>query len=158
MAEFSSYKEIMEGDVRKLVEEAKRIGSDLAKQLTTSQIRNVFGEVRKIEMNWPAPSPVQDGMELSKEELAKYKKQEKQAEDAHRRAALLRPKLAYQARAERGRGVQELQKVLDPCLKIVQNADAATRKLYFDRFVDFFEAILAFTKPLVANKGDIYYE
>lgn len=125
---------IAEGDVTALVESAQQIGNDIARQLSTSQIRNVFGEVRRIQMNWPE----------HQESLSENDRQ--RAQDAYRQTVLLRPKLAYQARKERGRGVEELQAVLDPCIEIIQKADSAKKKLYFDRFVDFFEAILAYHK------------
>jgi CRISPR-associated protein Csm2 len=74
------------------------------------------------------------------------------ADSAYRRAVLLRPKLAYQARKERGRGVEELKEVLDPCLEQLQKAnDPETRRRYFERFVDFFEAILAYHKSAGGN-------
>lgn len=131
---------VKEGDVAKLVATAQSVGNDLARQLTTSQIRNIFGEVRQIEMTWP-----ENWSETEPEK-------QQRAEQSYRRAVLLRPKLAYQARAERGRGVQELQRVLDPCLELVQNAgDFKERRLYFQRFVDFFEAILAYHKSAGGN-------
>ena len=43
---------IVDGNVDLLVETAKQFGEANARQLTTSQIRNIFGEVRRIEMNW----------------------------------------------------------------------------------------------------------
>lgn len=122
---------IVDADVKHLVEAAESIGEALAKQLTTSQIRNIFGEVRRIEMLWPT--------ELAEAEQHK-------AQDAFRQTVLLRPKIAYQAKREKGRGVEELQSVLDPCLQLIQDASQAQRKPYFQRFLDFFEAILAYHK------------
>ncbi|MBV7331743.1 type III-A CRISPR-associated protein Csm2 [Chloroflexi bacterium TSY] len=59
----------------------------------------------------------------------------------------MRPKLAYQAEREREDGVKGLKRILDPCLELIQDAtNSEQRKLYFDRFVDFFEAILAYHK------------
>ena len=49
-------KEIIKGDTKKLVQEAERMGEHFRnlkakrKELTTSQIRNVFGSVKKMEM------------------------------------------------------------------------------------------------------------
>lgn len=131
---------ISDGDISKLVTNAQQIGTDLAQRLTTSQIRNVFGEVRQIEMSWPRHRD-----KMSQEDRTK-------ADNAYRRAVLLRPKLAYQARKERGDGVKDLKEVLDPCLEQIQKAtDHATRRLYFERFVDFFEAILAYHKSAGGN-------
>lgn len=131
---------ISEGNVGFLVDTAAKVGSNLARQLTTSQIRNIFGEVRRIEALWPAYKKNQSEVE------------QKNARQAYRSAILLRPKLAYQAKRERGRGIEELQDVLDPCLEILQKElDDEKRKLYFDRFVDFFEAILAYHKAAGGN-------
>lgn len=115
------------GDVESLVESAKTIGTELSRQLTTSQIRNIFGEVRRIEMNWHST----DGDD---------------AKEGYRKVVLLQPKLAYQAKKERGRGVEMLQQVLDPCIDEIRKAPESERKNYFRRFVDFFEAILAYHK------------
>jgi CRISPR-associated protein Csm2 len=148
MAEANYVAIVRDGDVGKLVDAAKTVGNDLARQLTTYQIRNVFGEVRQIEMSWPEYPEEKQGRALTEDELARRRN----AEQAYRRTVLLRPKLAYQARAERGRGVLELQNVLDPCLKVIQEAgDFKTRRLYFQRFVDFFEAILAYHKAAGGN-------
>ncbi len=122
---------IAQGNVEVLVDTAKSIGERLAKPLTTSQIRNIFGEVRRIEMDWP-PTKGDAG-------------------DAFRRVVLLQPKLAYQAKRERGRGVEELQQVLDPCIDEIRKARPEDRRLYFQRFVDFFEAILAYHKAAGGN-------
>lgn len=121
---------ISQGDIEALVNTAEKVGEEIAKQLTTSQIRNIFGEVRRIEMNW---------------------RDEKDAPDAYRKVVLLQPKLAYQARRERGRGVELLKDVLDPCIEEIRKAPEAKRKEYFMRFVDFFEAILAYHKAYGGN-------
>ncbi len=115
---------IEQGDVNRLIEVAKETGGSLAAQrLTTSQIRNIFGEVRSIEASWRSDP---DG--------------------SFRRVALLEPKLAYAA--ARGGGqrnpVEALSAVLSPCIKVIRTAEPDKRKDYFDRFVDFFEAILAY--------------
>ena len=112
---------ILKGDAQRLVELAENIGASLARQLTTSQIRNVFGTVRQIEMNWGPRTT------------------EQQRRNAARQLLLLKPKLAYQARRERGKGVQQLADVLIPAIDLVgEDRDR------FQNFVDFFEAILAY--------------
>jgi len=123
---------IIDGDIDLLVETAKQFGSANARQLTTSQIRNIFGEVRRIEMNWQQDT----GPE---------------ADQAYRQVALLEPKLAYQARRERGQGVGELESVLRPCLEEIRKAPADQRRRYFGRFIDFFEAILAYHRAAGGN-------
>lgn len=112
---------VVEGDAQLLTEKAETLGTSLARQLTTSQIRNVFGTVRQIEMNWGPRAT------------------EQQRRNAARQLILLKPKLAYQAKRERGRGVQELADVLIPAID--QVGDDRQR---FQNFVDFFEAILAY--------------
>lgn len=111
-------------DVNRLIDVAQDTGQTLAKnRLTSSQIRNIFGEVRAIEANWKSDP-----------------------EGSFRRVALLEPKLAYAAArgGARENPVEELSKVLTPCIGVIRNAAAENRKKYFDRFVDFFEAILAY--------------
>jgi CRISPR-associated protein Csm2 len=115
-----------------LVREADALGKDLAKnRLTTSQIRALFGEVRQIEAQW---------------------QMENQRQKAERRLILLKPKMAYRAKRERGRGVKELVAVLDPAIDIViAEKDPQKKQANFQRFVDFFEAILAYHKAHGGN-------
>jgi len=139
---------IAHGNVEALVDIAKTVGGNLSRQLTTSQIRNIFGEVRRIEMDWPLHTgPVKE----SGEDAAKAAEKAAKADEGFRRVVLLQPKLAYQARRERGRGVEELQQVLDPCIDEIRKAPKEQRRLYFQRFVDFFEAILAYHKAAGGN-------
>lgn len=109
-----------------LVKKANELGKDLAeKRLTTNQIRALFGEVRHIQG------------QLSTGDQTR----------ALRKLILLKPKMAYRARRERGRGVEELASVLDPAIDIVVNErDEEAQRQHFQRFVDFFEAILAYHK------------
>ena len=95
-----------------LVEVAEQVGSRLQRdQLTTSQIRNVFGTVKMMEMRGFEPHEF----------------------------VLLKPKLAYAA--ARHRSVASLKTVLSRAIDEVGNDETK-----FDRFVDFFEAILAYHK------------
>lgn len=112
---------IVLGDSRTLVDKAEEIGNALARQLTTSQIRNVFGTVRQIQMMWVPQATAQ------------------QQQRATRQLLLLKPKLAYQARRERGKGVGILNMVLSPAIDLVEDSHER-----FQNFVDFFEAILAY--------------
>ncbi|HDQ34945.1 MAG TPA: type III-A CRISPR-associated protein Csm2, partial [Chloroflexi bacterium] len=103
--------------------------------LSTNQIRALFGEVRQIQGEWS---------------IAGHRDQ------ALRRLFLLKPKMAYRQRKERGRAVQALVEVLDPALDLVTKAQprpegqapggADNQDDNFQRFVDFFEAILAYHK------------
>jgi CRISPR-associated protein Csm2 len=101
--------------------------------LTTSQIRPLFGEVRQIQAQWNM-----EGAENRQKAL--------------RRLILLKPKMAYRARKERNRGVQELVDVLDAALnEVVQEKNSRRQSDDFQRFVEFFEAILAYHKAYGGN-------
>jgi CRISPR-associated protein Csm2 len=89
--------------------------------LTRSQIRGIFTEVRKIDTMWGGP---------------------RQA-DAMRRLNMLKPKLDYQT--ARSESVKVLRDVLilaiDEVEKATNEKDRSTR---FHRFMELFEAILAY--------------
>jgi len=106
-----------------LVTWADHIGEALARQLSTSQIRSIFGEVRRIEADW-----------------------EQNPERASRNLLLLKPKMAYRAKKERGKGVEELVSVLSPAVEYVGKDGQRLR-----HFIDFFEAILAYHKAYGGN-------
>lgn len=114
---------IVRGDPVPLVKWAESVGEKLAAiRLTTNQIRNVFGAVRQIEMNW-----------------------DQNPRDAYRQAILLQPKMAYFAKRERG--MDQLERVLQPALALVADGqDEAEQRTRFLRFAEFFEAILAYHK------------
>ena len=116
-----------------LVRCADQLGRSLKENgLTTSQIRALFGEVRQIEGQWSIDDASRD--------------------KARRRLILFKPKMAYRARKEHGRAVQELVGVLDPALQeVVQEKDVKKQDENFKRFVEFFEAILAFHKAYGGN-------
>lgn len=118
---------VKEGDALTTITWADTIGQALVQNnLTTSQIRNFFGEVRQIQLAWE-----QDG------------------NAAFRRAVLLIPKIGYHAKRARGsaqRGMAELERVLVPALETVATAKPEQRQTYYTNFVDFFEAILAYHK------------
>jgi CRISPR-associated protein Csm2 len=108
--------------------------------LTTSQIRTLFGEVRQIQAEWGIPN--HRGLAL-------------------RRLILLKPKMAYRARKERGKAVEDLVSVLRPALDLVVKAKPRsddgvpgskdTQDDNLQRFVEFFEAILAYHKAYGGN-------
>lgn len=123
---------IVNGDAKIMVKEADALGKNLARQLSTNQIRNIFGTVRRIEMNWPAEP--------------KDKTDRQRAAQAQRELLLLKPKMAYQAKRERGQGVRMLTDVLTQAIDLV--GDDRTR---FQNFVDFFEATLAYHKAYGGN-------
>jgi len=123
---------IVDGDAETTVRVAEELGQSLARKLSTSQIRNIFGTVRRIEMTWPEEP---EGAEEKKE-----------AEQARRELLLLKPKMAYQAKRERGRGVQTLVNVLSEAIDLVEG-----ERQRFQHFVDFFEAVLAYHKAHGGN-------
>lgn len=108
-----------------LVELADELGKSLKSQgLSTAQIRALFGEVRQIEAEWSM---------------------EGHRDRALHRLILLKPKMAYRARKERGRAVENLVEVLDPSLDLViKEQNEQKQDNNFQRFVEFFEAILAY--------------
>jgi len=116
-----------------LVKQADQLGKDLKDMgLTTSQIRALFGEVRQIQGQW--------GMGGENRQRAA------------RRLILLKPKMAYRARKERGRAVSELVDVLRPALdEVIAERDSERQNGHFKRFVEFFEAILAYHKAYGGN-------
>lgn len=111
------------GNPELLVNKADALGRELVeKNLTTSQIRNVFGQVRQIEMRW-------------RQEPA----------ESYRQAVLLKPKLAYYSK--RHQPLEPLAEVLSQALDLMsQGEDAEERHRRFQRFVEFFEAVLAYHK------------
>jgi CRISPR-associated protein Csm2 len=117
-----------------LVETADNLGKQLkGSGLTTSQIRALFGEVRQIQAQWSLPG-------------------EQNARQARRRLILLKPKMRYRARKERGNAVSELVGVLEPAVDlVVAEKSPEKQKERFDRFVEFFEAILAYHKAYGGN-------
>jgi len=98
---------------------AEEFGKSLARTLSTSQIRNVFGEVRRIQ---------QKGITNSFDS----------------EVLLLKPKLSY-ARA-RANAARDLESVLSSAIDaIFQNAINPEQKFQrFENFANFFEAILAY--------------
>jgi len=107
---------ITQDEPKLLVEEAEKIGQVLSGTLTKSQIRNIFGTVRQIQMNWTG---------------------EVQKAASYRQLLMLKPKIKYQA--ARTREVKPLADVLDKAIDYVEDD-----RVRFGRFVDFFEAILAY--------------
>ncbi len=101
-----------------LVEFAQQAADRLVRSnLTRSQIRTVFTEVRQIEAQWGEPAAI-------------------------RRLNMLKPKLSYQA--ARSNSVDYLREVLSDAIDEVVKSPADKRDERFQRFVDLFEAILAY--------------
>jgi CRISPR-associated protein Csm2 len=104
-----------------LVNFARQTAQQLVRaNLTRAQIRNIFTEMRKIEALW-ASKP----------------------NDARRRLNMLKPKLDYQT--VRSTPVKGLRDVLIQAIDEVENTPSDDeRNKRFRRFVELFEAILAF--------------
>ncbi len=102
---------------------ADKFGEAIADQkFTTNQIRNFFGEVRRIEMK---------GIEKEKTAFL-----------------LLQPKLSYAVKRQGNKGADLFEKVIleaHKAVKEVQN-DTAEFTRRFKNFIDFLEAILAYHK------------
>lgn len=112
----------------KTIEFARRTAETLYKaSLKSNQIRNVFTEVRKIETIWT----------------------ERSAAEALPRLNMLKPKLAYQT--ARGSSMKTLAEVLSQAIDEVVKAPAEKRDQMFRRFMDLFEAILAYHRAQSVN-------
>jgi CRISPR-associated protein Csm2 len=92
---------IVEGDAEALVMQAKTVGSDLRRDLTTNQIRAIFSTVRQIDMSWRTDNQ-KDG-------------------NAQRRLILLKPKMLYRAAKEghRGQSLRSLADILSEAIDMV---------------------------------------
>lgn len=114
--------ESSEEAMKLLVQEADRLGKELGQNgLTTSQIRNIFGEVRSIEQDVP---PTAQQLSLA----------------VQRRLLMLKPKMAYQVgRFSNNQALQELVETLSDAIGLIGND-----KDRFQTFVNLFEAILAY--------------
>ena len=105
-----------------LVKFARETAVTLVKNnLTRSQIRGIFTEVRKIDSMWGGP----------------------RQGDAMRRLNMLKPKLDYQT--ARSESVKLLRDVLTAAIDQVEGAASEEdRNARFHRFMELFEAILAY--------------
>lgn len=109
-----------EADTIKFAEEFG--GYLVENRLTTSQIRNIYGEVKRIE--------------------AKRLEKTNSLKDL----LLLKPKIAYAAKRAGTRGIEDFKKIMDQMLDAVIYTKAESRDNAFDNFIDLFEAILAYHK------------
>lgn len=110
-----------------LVSFAEQYGKDLAqgeKKITRSQIRNIYSEARKIDL-----------MQKNMQENA----------SANRRLILLKPKLAYlvgKSSRNNKPGLTAIQEILSEAVDQVAASNYSEKA--YKRFMDLFEAILAF--------------
>ena len=102
------------------IKEAESFGIELKKgDFTTSQIRNFFGEVKRIQMK---------GLAGNESDFL-----------------LLKPKLAYSAKRAKVKGASDFKQVIDQAIDAVQCSQAEADKR-FKNFCDFLEVILAYHK------------
>lgn len=123
---------VVDGNVEMLVDWADKIGKSLyEQQLSTNQIRNVFGTARQIQLRW-----------------------DMDCERSYRDAILLIPKLGYfaerekRAKANKSEGMETLQKVLEPALRMMTEPGVSPteKRNRFVRIMELFEAIVAYHK------------
>lgn len=127
---------IQTNDPETLVCFAEKEGQGLQSAgLTTSQIRHVFGQVRRIEAMWRISD---------------------QRDQAERLLLLLKPRMAYQAAKENKRGVEQLRDILTEAIEAIYSGTepkSAERETRFHRFTELFEALLAYHRESDNNKG-----
>ncbi len=109
---------ILRGDVDNLVAAAEEIG-EAVWQVKSSQIRGIFASVRQIQLNWSTNE-----------------------QKAYRDAILLKPRIAYTAARN---DLSGLNVILIEALNRVKGSEDERRERFM-RFVDFFEAIVAYHK------------
>jgi len=117
---------------KEMIESSKIFGERFYKGgLSTSQIRNVFGEVKKNQMKTSMNQENFDFLQLR----------------------MLLPKLAYSAARAKKKGTDELRDVLSKGIETVLEKDIEKKIVFsrFENFANFFEAILAYHKAAGGN-------
>lgn len=110
---------VLESDTATLVDEAKKLGEQLASDLKTSQLRNIYGAVRQAAMRWDTDK-----------------------RKAYQEVILLQPRLAYYTQRA-GNAMRPLKDALDESIKLLRQ-DKEPQEKHFKSFVDFCEAIVAY--------------
>jgi len=104
--------------------------------LTTSQMRNIFGEIKRIEANLLFPS--------KQKSPGEWEEAKKDFDEQKTALLLLRPKLAYntarQMEKRRESRIKQFRDVLEKALAAVQDQDQ------YKRFCQFVEGIVAYHK------------
>lgn len=107
---------------KQMVNFAEKLAQDIFRDVSTSQIRNAYGTVKKLEMQ---------------------SMQSTFTDKLHRELLLLKPKLAYaRGRSQRKDAFKQLEDALGAGIDAVDVKQPET----FKRFCNFFEAILAYHK------------
>jgi CRISPR-associated protein Csm2 len=104
-----------------MVEFADKFAGEIAKSVSTSQIRNIYGTVKKLEMTGLNPK-------------------------TYRQLLLLKPKLAYAKGREKNKRKREDYGQLETIIGQAIDAIDPNKVETFTRFCQFFEAILAYHK------------
>ena len=104
-----------------MVEFADKFAGEICGSVSTSQIRNIYGTVKKLEMT---------GLNSK----------------TYRQLLLLKPKLAYAKGREKNRKKQGAYSQLETIIGQAIDAIDPNRAETFTRFCQFFEAILAYHK------------
>jgi len=118
---------ILEGDSATLVNVARGIAKKIIR-ISRSQIRNIYGTSKKIEMNL----------------------KEDNARECYNKLILLKPKLEYAKGRSKGEGEKKAFSVLvDSLSKAIDMIDAKPERM--KNFFNFFEAILAYHRAEGGN-------
>lgn len=111
---------IKDGIDENAIKFADDFGKFLSRPLSSSQIRNVYGELKRIQMK---------GIKNEKTSFL-----------------LLKPKLAYAAARDNAKGLLPLKDVFNKAFDAVETSDLTKAEIQFENFMDFMEAILAYHK------------
>jgi len=119
-----------------LISRAEAIGKQLARDITTSQIRNIFCTVRMIEQD--VQTQANSAQVQADSNLLPV--------SAQRSLQMLRPKLAYQYGRVQGRDDDAKKVAMGALTRILSDAISLVGSSVpnFRNFMDFFEAILAY--------------
>ena len=111
---------------RDMVDFAKEKADLWKKDLKRTQIRNIFTEAREIESEWKDDAP----------------------EKGMRRLNLLKAKLAYQEARHKSDAMHGLVDTLTKAIDEVGRVSGSQQSERFHRFMELFEAILAYHRAL----------
>jgi CRISPR type III-A-associated protein Csm2 len=96
------------------------------KPLSTNQIRNVYGEVKRIEM------------------LLGSDPKEKEWKTVESKVLLLKPKMAYSAKRDKSIPAKCLYEIVKASIEVVENSNLEEKITSFQNFAKLFEAIIAY--------------
>ena len=132
-----------ENATKDLINYADQLGEQLASKnldLATSQIRALFGEVRRIQAMWPKESELETAADDERILSLRNK--------ARKRLFLLIPKMMYRVGKETGKKKAAVRKLVDnlkPALEaVLEQTNPKEQREYLERFVEYFEAVLAY--------------